>query len=666
MTSKEGYRIVISRKLVLSATACTFALGCMTPLNAQLPTTSLESLVANGSIRTTSETAELYASSIAYLLQVVEGDINTDPGSSIIEALRRGETDALPSLQPEISALLDALGVQAMVIDADPSESAQDERILVFVNDDDMRQNVNRSDIETEARRNEYVSIMRIQNGEVIGAEGRFQLPNDMPGGVPVAAIGAFIGVSGNDKVTSSGTGSKEVRVIACGAGFYGTGRVYEYDISRTTNLGGNVQDVTEADTGRTLISESCAPEYSQPTRFFDVCTTSDGSIGQALFEADQYVRQSRTNPFETEIWVDRTNATRIDDAECIAGNRMSDTQDFLVNGRTQAAAELNLKSNTSQSDIGNGVNSVPAQVDADDGTARPVDGIPFLATSTSDFQYARSCMEEYAPAVAPSGYTGPENFTGTVFSYRDFNRRETYFSDNPVEYILNYELVRDPNSYGYPPKDRGPISSPRGTFVAPGDGWYKYTETCTRDLTHPEEETRQTRCDATYPAFPNGSVDERREGVGDYIQTTDDNPSANGPTLESIAWGPWSETTNRCSATTVTRTQETRTVRRTSGNQRCDQPQQRTRVETRTDYQTGGSYTATSYDPDWENNGGTRNCSRISSNNGERNGMSEQGFGSDAQDSYGGGGSGGGGGGNGGGGGSGGSGGDGGGPPAR
>jgi len=43
------------------------------------------------------------------------------------------------------------------------------------------------------------------------------------------------------------------------------------------------------------------------------------------------------------------------------------------------------------------------------------------------------------------------------------------------------------------PPKGRGPIASPNGTATPGGDGWYKFTETCTRDLTHPEAQPLHT-----------------------------------------------------------------------------------------------------------------------------------------------------------------------------
>ena len=615
---------MLSKKFLMTATACAIAMSGAAAVNAQTEAMNTRGVVTDGSVRTASETAELYASTIAYLLQTIENDITADTGTSVIEGLRAGRLDGLPSMNANTYDLIQSLNIRGVVVDTDPTPGVEDERIIVYVTDDDMRQNIKRADIEAEAKRNEFNGVMRIQNGTVIGPEGRFDLPRNMPGGVPVAAVGAYMGISGNDKITSSGAGSKEVRVIACEAGYYGTGRVYEYDISRTTNLGGDVQDVTEADASRRLISESCAPEYAQRTRYFDACTASDGSTGQALYEADQYVRQSSTNPFETDVWIDRANAVRIDEVECLAGDRISDAQDFLINGRTQAPVELSLKSSTSNSDLGNGPNRVPAVVDPANGSAQAVSGIPFTPNSTSDFQYTRSCAAEYAPISPPAGYTGPNSYTGTVSYFRDYNRRETYFSDNQAEYILNYDLVRDPNPYGHAPKGRGPIASPNGTATPGGDGWYKFTETCTRDLTHPEVQTRQVTCAARYAAYPNGSVSERRDGIGDYRQTTPDNPAANGPTLLSITWDPWYETGNSCSRTTVTRTNESRTIQTTSGNQRCDQPQQRTRVDTLTEYQTGGSNTNTSYDPDWINSGGTSNCTTISTGNSGDGGMNE------------------------------------------
>lgn len=655
---------MINKKFMMTATVCALALGGAHGVGAQTQAMTTNGIISDGAVRTASETAELYASTLAYLLQTIENDIIADPGTSVIAAMRTGRIDQLPSMNPNTYALIQSLNIQGIVVDVDPAPGAEDERIMVYVTDDDMRQNIKRADIEAEAKRNEYNGIMRIQNGTVVSAEGRFDLPADMPGGAPIAAIGAYMGISGKDKITSSGIGSKEVRVIACEAGYYGTGRVYEYDIARTTNLGGDVQDVTEADVGRTLISESCAPEYTQRTRYFDTCTASDGSTGQALYEADQFVRQSSTNPFETDVWIDRTNAMRIDDGECLAGDRISDAQDFLINGRTQGPVELSLKSSTSNSDLGNGPNTVPAVVTPNNGSAQAVNGIPFTPTATSDFQYTRSCTDEYAPISPPIGYTGPNSYTGTVSYFRDYNRRETYFSDNQAEYILNYDLVGDPNPYGHAPKGRGPIASPNGTATPGGDGWYKFTETCARDLTHPEVQDRQVTCAARYPAYPNGNVNERREGTGDYQQTTADNPDSNGPTLMGITWNPWFEVGNNCSAATVTRTHEARTVQRVSNYRNCEQRQIRTRVVTLTQYQTGGSNTVTTFSPGWTNTGALRNCSRPVNDAGPT-GMSDQTPGvSDAGDTYGG--TSGNGGGNGGGGGSGGGGSDGGGPPSR
>ncbi len=663
---------MIKQNFLLSASAFAIAVSGAFAVNAQTRAMNTDSFTTDGKARTTSETAELYASTIAYLLQTIETDISGDSGTSVINAMRAGRIDQLPSMNPNTYALIAALNIRAVVVDLDPIAGVEDERILVFVADQDLRQNVTRADIETEAQRNEFNGIMRIQNGSVVGPFGNFELPGGVPG-VPAAAVGAYIGISGNDKVTSGGNGSREVRVLACEAGFYGTGRVFESDISRTTDLGGGVVDITETDAGRTLISQNCSPELVQPTRYFDVCSTpgpdgvvgtGDDGTGQALFEANQYVRQSSSNPFETEVWIDRANGLRIDDAECLAGDRISDAQNFLINGRTQAPAELSLKSSTSNSDIGNGANTVPAVVDPGNGSTRPVSGIPFTPNSIADFQFTRSCVQEYAPISPPAGYSGPSSFTGSASYFRDYNRRETYFSDNPIEYILNYDLVRDPNPYGYPSKGRGPIATPNGTAAPGGDGWYKYTETCTRDITRPEMQTRQTACSARYPAFPNGNVDERRDGIGDYRQTTAANPAANGPTLFNITWDPWYETGNNCSVTTVNRTNETRTIQTTTGNQLCNQPQRRTRVDTRTAYQTGGSNTVTTYDPDWTNNGGTSGCTTISTGTSEESGtgMNENNPGvSDAsQGSYGGGG------GSDGGGGSSGGGNDGGGPPAR
>lgn len=589
---------MIRKNLLLTASVGAIAVSGAFAANAQTAAMKTDAFTNSGKERTASETAELYTSTIAYLMETIEKDISDDAGLAVITAMRSGQISQLPSMDSTTLSLIEAMGIRAVVVDADPAPDVEDERIVVYVTDENMRQNIARSDIEAEAKRNGYTGIMRIQNGRVIGPEGQFDLPTDMPGGVPTAAVGAFMGISGTDKVTSGGNGSKEVRTLACEAGYYGTGRVYEYDISRTTDLGGNTTDVTESDANRTLISENCSPEYVQPTRYFDVCTAPDGSTGQALYEADQHVRQSASNPFQTEVWIDRANAVRVNDAECLAGDRISDTEDFLVTGGGTAPRELDLKSSASASDIGSGPNTVPADVSSTGDYT-----IPFMPNSRNEFQFTRSCAAEYGSVGVPSGFGGSNVFSGDSNYYRDYNRRETYFSDNPAEYILNYDLVRDPNPYGHPSKGRGTINTAYGSAPS-GDGWYKGSENCQRELTRDEREDRTLSCSSGYPSHPNGSYGQGRDGEGFYTQTPGGTPG-----LNTIAWEPWYETANGCYYTDVERTNETRTVPTTNSGRNCDQPQERTRVVTTDYFYSGGNNSSTTYDPNWSNSGDPVNC---------------------------------------------------------
>jgi len=590
---------MIRKNLLLTASVGAIAVTGAFTASAQTEAMKTDAFTSDGKARTASETAELYTSTIAYLMETIEKDIRNDAGVAVINAMRSSQLNQLPSMDSNTLSLIDALGIRAVVVDADPAPDVEDERIVVYVTDENMRQNISRADVEAEAKRNDYNGIMRIQNGVVIGPEGQFDLPSDMPGGVPTAAIGAYMGISGNDKVTSGGSGSVEVRTLACEAGYYGTGRVYEYEISRTTDLGGNTTDITESDADRRLISENCSPESVELVRYFDVCTAPDGTTGQALYEADQYVRQSASNPFETEVWIDKANGVRINDAECLAGDRISDAQDILITGNGTAPRELQLKTNATAADVGTGANRVPSDLH---GTGDYT--IPFLPNATSDFQFTRSCAAEYGSVGIPGGgFRGPNSFSGQSRYFRDYNRRETYFSDDPTEYILNYDLVRDPNPYGHPSKGRGTINTAYGSAPS-GDGWYKGSENCQRQLTRDERQDRTVSCASGYPSHPNGSYSERRDGEGFYTQRPGRSPSQN-----TIAWNPWYETGNSCYYTNVTRTTETRNVPTTSGGQDCDQPQTRTLVVTTDYFHSGGSNSSSRYDPNWTNNGGPTNC---------------------------------------------------------
>jgi hypothetical protein len=621
--TRKAKIMMLRNTLLLTASASALILGGVTAGSAQINAMNTDGVTSDDRQRIRAETANLYASTLDNLLGVIQRDIAGDSGTAVIAALRSGNKAGLPSLSAEILDLTRELKISAIVIDADPTAEV-DERIVVFVRDEDLRQNVTRSDIEREAKSNGYAAIVRLQNGQVVGERGFFDIPAGTPGGITSKGVGAFVGISGNDKTTSGGSGSAQVRVLACEAGFYGTGITEERDISRETNLGG---DATDTFTGWTEVARNCSPEYSESVRFFDVCSGPDGALGtadddasgQSLYEATQFIRQPSTagaDPFETEVFIDRTTAVPVDNAQCVPGDRISDAQNFLVEGQTDGDPELALKTSTSATDIGNGPGTVPQIVDESGAAPAPVSGIPFPADSAADYEFLRSCAAEYGAVGLPAGFTGPDFYSGDVEYFRDYNRRETYFSDNNREYILNYDIVTDPNPFGHASKGRGFINTTNGAAPA-GDGWYKFTETCEREVERPEQQDRVRACSVVYPTHPNGQVNESRDGEGFYDQTTNDNPAANGPTQTRIDWDPWYETSNGCYYTTVTRTDETRNTRVSTGGQQCDQSQTRTRVVTTNFYQTGTSNSATTYDPNWVNTGSPVNCTTTTTGGG-------------------------------------------------
>ena len=169
--------------------------------------------------------------------------------------------------------------------------------------------------------------------------------------------------------------------------------------------------------------------------------------------------------------------------------------------------------------------------------------------------------------------------------------------------------MVLDPNRYGHPSKLRGPVSITYGAGPdEASDGWYKFTETCTREITHPQRQTRQRACSVVYPSHPIGTVNEQRDGTGYYNQTTSANPLANGPTLTRIAWNNWYETDNTCYSQIVTYTREDRTIQVSLTCKHCNQAQYRMRIVTTNHYLSGGAHAVTTYVPHWTNTGGHTN----------------------------------------------------------
>jgi hypothetical protein len=599
------------------------------PALSQVPPNRTEQVGADPAVRTRAETALLYATTLDRLTRIIERDIAADPGVAVISGLRAGRLDTLPSLDPELRDLIGALRIGARVMDADPDPVRTDERAIVFVADGDLRGGVTRADIEAAAREARLSSIARLQERQILGPDGAFEVPPGMSG-LPGAAVATYVGVRGADLVTSSGAGTETIRTIACPAGQFGTGIVQRRDVARTTTLGGGL---TETAGAWTELSRSCAPEYSETIRVFDACTTASGGSGTAVFEVTQHVRRDPADPFGTVIEIDESSRVEVAGGSCVETSRLGASEDFLVEGGTTARRELALRTATSPADIGSGVNRVPRVVDGEPGAGGPVPSIPFAARSVSDFEFLRTCAEEYGPVTMPAttlnpsgtgtgAWSGPSAFTGQVTWHRDYNRRQTTFTDDPLAYILNYDLVLDPNPFGWPAKGRQVVPSTYGP-APEGGGWYRSAQVCDRDLTRAETQNATRSCSAGYPAFPLGTYEERRDGTGSYDQQLLVSGAVQNPTHLSTSWGAWYETSNACYNRTVVRTEETRVIQTTTGSTTCDQPQRRVRVDTTDRYQRGGSTTRTTYDPNWTNDGAATNCVTVSSGGGGGDGPS-------------------------------------------
>lgn len=604
-----------NKSLLMSASVGVLILAAASSLTAQNLNMDSGGLIQTDEVRLKSETAELYASTIANLTQVIERAIANDAGSGVIASLRAGELTNLPALSPDMIQMIAQLRISAAVVDA--NDGTGTERVLIFIPDENLRNGVSRADVEREALGNGFNALVRFQNGSAVGKAGSFDI-SGAPG-VPAAAFGSFLGINGNDLVTSGADLSAQVRVEQCGAGFYGTGVTSERDLDRLTTLDGAA---VETAAGWVEVARDCSPETVEPVRYFDDCTGPAGITGRALYEAPQYVRKDPGDPFATEIFLDRAARVLTQDAQCLAGDRTSGSADFMINGRTNGPRELELSVITNPADIGNGPGTVPVEVNAVAGSTTPVASVPFPATVLEDFTFTRSCAAEYGnvaypvPTGTPFRYVGPSQFSGIASFFRDYNRKETYFSDNQVEYILNYDLITDPNIFGHASKGRGYMNPPAsgGGAIPGGDGWYKYTETCQRDMTLEMYATQQISCVPRYNSFPNGLINEQRSGTQYFNQTTADNPAPNGPTSLGTAWQPWDEVSNGCySRVVLTSPPQSRTI--SSG--RCEQNQTRTPVQYTDTFQDGRPVLVTNtFIPDWTNVGARHSCESRERNN--------------------------------------------------
>ena len=591
------------------------AFGALTPALAQTGLVRPREVTTDPSIRVRAETALLYADTLDRLTQIIERDVAADPGVSVITGLRAGQIDTLPSLDPDLRDLITSLRIEARVMDADPDPVRTDERAIVFIADGDLRNGVTRADIEAAARDARLRTIARLQDRQIQGPDGSFDIPAGMTG-LPGAAVAAYVGVRGADLVTSSGVGSEGFRTVACPAGQFGTGIVERRDLERTTTLGGTINRTPAA---WMEMSRSCAPEYARTIQIFDTCSGPDGRSGMAVFNVTQRVLRDPADPFGTVVLTDEATRTQVDVGACLVGDRLEGSTDLLIEGGLTARRELELRTTTSTSDLGTGVNRVPRIVAGELGAGGPVAGIPFPARSVSDFEFLRTCAQEYGPVPLPAGtvntsgtgtgsWSGSDTFTGDVTWHRDYNRRETTFTDDPLAYILNYDLVLDPNPFGWPARGRQRVPTTFGS-APDGDGWYRSGQVCERDITRSETQTATLSCPGGYPAFPLGTYQERRDGMGAYDQQVLVSGNVQPPAHLSTAWGDWYEISNACYNQTVIRTNETRTVRTSSGSQTCDQSQRRTRVDTTNTFQRGGSNLTTAFDPDWTNDGAATNC---------------------------------------------------------
>jgi hypothetical protein len=575
--------------------------------------------------RTRAETARLYAQNMEDITQAIIESIASDgAGISVINSLRAGSLAGITNLDTDQQSLATALGIQARVVNVSTTADV-DERIVVYVAESALRNSVTRADIEREAAKNSNMLVARIQDGELRMTEGGVDISMAARrANLPNTGVATYIGIRGADLATSAGAGTTQVRTLQCAPGEYGAGIVQERSVGRDTQLGGSTSETFGA---WVEVSRSCAPEYSESIRFFDNCVTTDGTPGRAVYEATQYIRKDPASPFETIVEIDRSTSAMVDASQCISGDRLTSNQDFLVEGNVHALNELFLRFSAFSGNIGNGPNNVPYEVNAGGtGPRVPVTSIPFPATSRDDFEYRRSCLATYGAVPLPSGFTGPSQFSGTVEYNRDYNRRETYFADERDTYILNYEVVTDPNAFGWPSKGRGTISaSADGSPVPTTNGWYHRLEDCRRPIQRPEREDRMRQCYAVHPSHPYGSLDERRLGTGFYTQYSAASPQHGAIALNRIDWNPWFQTRNDCHYVTSSTRNESRSISVSSGASVCSQSQSRTVTVTTYQYLDGRSSGSTSYGS-WSNQGAPTGCI-VTGGGGGGGGVNRQGF---------------------------------------
>lgn len=602
----------LTARLLMTASVIALAPFWAGPVPAQIIPPVAERPGSDLAVRSQAETALLYATTLDRLARIIEQDIGADPGITVVAGLRTGRLDTLPSLDAELRDLIAALQIGVRVMDADPDPVRADERAIIFVADGDLRNGVTRADIEAAARDAGITRISRLQENQILGPDGALTVPSGMSG-LPSAAAAVHIGIRAADLVTSSGAGSETMRTLPCPDGQFGTGIVERQDVARTTTLGGAV---TETAGAWTEMSRSCTPEYEETVRVFGACTTASGGAGTAVYEMTQHVGRDPMDPFGTVITVDEASRALVSEIGCVEMDMVDDPRNFLVEGGSTAQRELELRTATDAGDIGSGVNRVPRDVDGG-----PVASIPFPASSVSDFAFGRSCAAEYGPVAMPStalnpsgtgtgAWYGDATFSGSVAWYRDYNRRETGFSDDPFAYILNYDIVLDPNPFGHIAKGRQTVPSSYDLSPSPsGNGWYRSAQSCSRYLARVETQSGVRRCSPVTATYPLGSYYIRRDGTGIYLQTLPLFGATQNPTLASISWGNWYVTYNGCYRQDVSEDVWTRVIQVWVGAETCDQAQKWVTTYLTYTYQTGATSTIVTSDSGWFNDGAPYNC---------------------------------------------------------